>query len=124
MGLIIGLIIGTLIGAVIAGFFIWLVGKLNLGLSVDSFGSAMLAGLFIGVLTTLARMLVPGIDGIVGALVNLVIAAAVIYLAGQVFKGLTVNGFGGAFIAALAIAVISFLINMMLVGLITTAAVT
>ena len=46
MEAIIGLIFGILIGAVFSGAIIWLIGKMNLGLSVDNFGWAMLAGLF------------------------------------------------------------------------------
>ena len=39
----IGFIIEPLIAAVLSGVIIWLVGKLNVGLSVNSFGWAMLA---------------------------------------------------------------------------------
>ncbi|KAA9131554.1 phage holin family protein [Marinihelvus fidelis] len=120
MGALIGAIIAIAIAAVVSGVVIWVVSKLNLGLKVDGFGAAIIAGLVIGILSWLVGMFVPGLTGIVGAIINLVIAAAVIYLAGSMLKGLTVNGFGGAFIAAVAIALIQFLLAILLVGAIST----
>ena len=64
MEVVVGLIIGILIAAVFSGLIIWLVSKLNVGLSVDSFGWAMLAGLFIGAITNLLAHLLPGMNEI------------------------------------------------------------
>jgi putative membrane protein len=118
----VGLIIGTLIGAVISGAIIWVVSKLNVGLSVDGFGWAMLAGLFIGVVSSLITHFVPAATGIVGAAVHLVVSALVIMLAGKVFSGVKVEGFKGALLAALAIAVIGFGLALLLGGAAPTAA--
>ncbi len=122
MEAIVGLIIGTLIAAVVSGVIIWLVSKLNVGLSVDSFGWAMLAGLFIGAITNLLNPLVSGINEILTAVIHLVIAAGVILLAGKVFSGVKVDGFKGALIAAVAIAVVGFVLALLLVGVIGGAA--
>ena len=122
MEAIVGLIIGTLIAAVVSGVIIWLVSKLNVGLSVDSFGWAMLAGLFIGAITNLLNHLVSGINEILTAVIHLVIAAGVILLAGKVFSGVKVDGFKGALIAAVAIAVVGFVLALLLVGVIGGAA--
>lgn len=113
----VGLIVGILIYAVIAGLIIFIVGKLNLGLKVDGFGSAMIAGLFIGIVNGLVDMFVPGTTGLIGAVIDLVLAAVVIYVAGAVLKGLVVEGFVGAIVAALAIAVIGYLLAMLLGGM-------
>ena len=113
----IGLIIGIIIGALISGAVLWLVSKLGLGLRVDGFGSAMIAGLLIGFFSNLIAAAVPG-DGIIGAIVHLVVAAAVIYLCGKLLKGLTVEGFSGAVIAAVAIAAINYLLAFAIAGMV------
>ena len=122
METIVGLIIGILIAAVISGVIIWLVSKLNIGLSVDSFVWAMAAGLFIGMLTNAFNQLVPGMNEIVTMVIHLLISAGAILLAGKAFKGVNVNGFKGALIAAIAIAVVGFVLALLLAGLIGGAA--
>ena len=117
MEAIVGLIIGTLIAAVLSGVIIWLVSKLNVGLSVNSFGWAMLAGLFIGAITNFLNHLLPGMNEIVTMVIHLFIAAAVILAAGKLFSGVNVDGFKGALIAAVAIAVVGFVLAFVLVGL-------
>ena len=122
MEVIVGLVIGILIGAVISGAIIWIVSKLNMGLSVDSFGWAMLAGLFIGVITTLITQFVPNLGGIVGAVVHLIVSAVVILLAGKAFSGVKVDGFSGAQLAAVMMALIGFGLALLLGGAAATAA--
>ena len=122
MEVIIGLVIGILIGAVISGAIIWIVSKLNMGLSVDSFGWAMLAGLFIGVITTLITQFVPNLGGIVGAVVHLIVSAVVILLAGKAFSGVKVDGFSGALLAAVMMALIGFGLALLLGGATATVA--
>ncbi len=114
-GVLIGAVIGILIAAVFSGIIIWLVGKLNVGLTVKNFGWAMLAGLLIGILTSIANIFVKDFGGAVGFVVQLVISALVILASGKILKGLTVDGFKGALVAALAIAVIGFLITLIAV---------
>ena len=116
MDAIVGLAIGILISAFVSGLIIWIVSKFDLGLHVDSFGWAMLAGLLIGAATNVARHLVPSTDGILGLLVNLVISAAVILACGALLKGLTVRGYKGALIAAVSIAVVGFLLLLVVLG--------
>ena len=116
MEVMIGLILGILIAAVISGAVIWLVGKMNLGLSVDSFGWAMLAGLFIGVISNLILHFTPQRDGVIGATINLIVSAAVILLAGKTLSGVKVEGYSGALLAAFAMALISFGLGMIAGG--------
>jgi len=122
MEVVVGLIIGILIAAVFSGLIIWLVSKLNVGLSVDSFGWAMLAGLFIGAITNLLAHLLPGMNEILTMIIHLVISAGVIMLAGKLFSGVTVEGFKGALIAAVVIALVGFVLALVLAGLIGGAA--
>jgi len=112
-GVLIGLIIGIVVAALVSGFIIWLVGKLNVGLTVKNFGWAMLAGLLIGILTNIANSFVKDFGGAVGFIVQLVISALVIMACGKMLSGLQVNGFKGALFAAMAIAVIGFLITLL-----------
>lgn len=106
----IGLVLGILIASVIAGAVIWLVGKLNVGLTVKNFGWAMLAGLIIGLLSNLITQLIPDIgSGLAGFVISLVVSAVVILVAGKILKGLSVDGFKGALFAAMAIAIIQFM---------------
>lgn len=116
---ILGLVIGILIAAVISGAIIWLVSRLDLGLHVDGFGSAMIAGLLIGFITNLIGRVVT-VGGAVGVIINIVVAAAVIFLCGQLLKGLTVKGFVGALIAAVAIAVIGLVLSLAVGGMVAT----
>jgi putative membrane protein len=111
---ILGLLIGLLIGAIFSGLVIWVVGKLGLGLEVSGFGPAYIAAIVIAVLNLLVSWLlgVLGITvgtGFLGAVINLVIAAVVLLLAGRFVKGLVVKGFTGAIVAALAIAAVGWL---------------
>ena len=116
MEAIVGLIIGIVISALFSGLIIWIVSKLNLGVQVDSFWWAMLAGLLIGLFTNLIMQVVPSTNGIVHLAVNLIISAAVIFACGAMLKGMTVRGFVGAIIAAVAIAVVGFLFAVLVLG--------
>lgn len=112
---IIGIIIGILISTVFAGIVIWIVAKLNLGLEVSGFGGAFLAALVIAIIWAIIVWIwgllgySPG-AGLGGAVVNLITAAIVIYFAGSFVPGFKAKGYTGAFIAAIAIAVINWLI--------------
>ena len=116
---LIGLVIGILIAAVVYGFVIWIVGKIGLGLEVSGFGAAFIAAIIIavvaGVINWLLNLL--GITvggGLLGAIVNLIIAAVVLLISGRIVPGLRVKGFGGALVAAISIGVVFWLISLLL----------
>lgn len=117
IGIWLGAIFGIIIGALISGAVLWVVGKMKLGLTVESFGSAILAGLLIGLLTSISMALLGTPGGVFGAVINLVISAVVILFAGKALKGLTVDGFGGALLAAVAIAAIYWVLNLLAAGM-------
>ena len=123
MGSIIGAIIGIAIATVIYSVLIFVVGKLELGMKVDKFSSAFLAGLLVAIGGAIAAWLstllnAPVAGGLAGAILHLVIAAAMLKAIGSSLQGIEVKGWGGAFLAALAIAVIGWLINFVLTGFI------
>ena len=115
LGLILGLLIGLLFNTIV----IWIVGRLNLGLTVDGFMGAFLAAVVIGIVSAVLIWLL-GVFGLsigggwLGAIVYLIIAAVVLLVADRFLTGLKVAGFGGAIVAAIAIGVVTWLINWVL----------
>ena len=110
------MIVSFLIGILLYALAIWVVGKFGLGLKVSGFGPAIVAALVISVLSWLVVWLlgVLGLSiggGFLGAIIHLIIAALVLMFAGNMVKGLRVKGFVPALIGAIAIAVVSWLID-------------
>jgi putative membrane protein len=111
-----GTLMSALIYLVVSAVVILIVGKLNLGLNVKSFGSAVMAALVIAIVGGLVVWLL-GIFGItlsgglLAALVNLIIAALVLMIADKFLSGMEVHGFMGAIIAALAIGVVGWAVT-------------
>ena len=120
-----GTLLGILLALVLAAVVIMIVSRLNLGLTVDGFGPAIIAAAVIAIVGGLIYWLL-GVLGItigggwLGAIINLIIAAVVLLTAGRMLKGLKVNGFVGAIVAAIAIGVVTWVINWFL-GLIGIA---
>ena len=112
-----GLAIAVLLTALISGILIWIVGKLGLGLEVDGFGPALVAGItiaLVGGAVTWAMMAL-GIrikSGLLRAAINIVLGAVVLLICGQLLPGLTVNGFAGALVASIAIGVIAWVLSL------------
>lgn len=106
---------------ILSALVIFIVGKLNLGMTVKSFGSALIAALAIALVSGVVNWLLGllGITiggGFLWGIVAVVVAAVVLLLADKFVSGMKVNGFVGAIIAALAIGVVGWLASW-LVGL-------
>lgn len=109
-------ILSILVGALVLGLVLMVVSRLGLGLHVSGFGPAFIAAIVIAVISAIVIWLlgVLGITitgGLLGAIVWLVIAAIVLLLADRFVKGMEVKGFTGALIAAIAIAVLYWIIT-------------
>lgn len=110
------LLLALILGIIAYAIVIWIVGRLGLGMEVSGFGGAIVAAIVIAVITALVMWLLslfelaPG-GGFLGALVSLVIAAIVLMISDRFVSGLRVKGFGGAIVAAIAIGVVTWLIN-------------
>ena len=52
--------------------------------------------------------------GLLGTIIYLIVAAVVLMISDRFVSGMTVNGFGGAIIAAIAIAVVNWLVTWLL----------
>lgn len=116
-----GAILTFIIALLATALVLYIVSRLNLGLSVESFTSAIIAGLVIGIIAAVVNWLLGllGINlgtmgGLIGWIINIVIAALVLMFGASFLPGLKVNGFTGAIIAAIAIGVIGWLVNWVL----------
>lgn len=114
---LVGIVVGILISALLSGIVIWIVGMFGLGLEVSGLGAAFMAGVVIAVISGLITWFwsllgyAPG-SGIAGAIIHWITAAVVLMFAGNLIKGLKVNGYSGALIGAAAIAVVGWLIGL------------
>lgn len=101
---------------VVSAIVILIVGKMNLGLTVKSFGSAIMAAI---VIALVAGLIVWGLGifgitltgGWLAAIVNLIVAALVLMIADKFLPGTEVHGFMGAIIAALSIGVVGWAVT-------------
>lgn len=119
MNTLVPLLIVTVIIGLISGFVIWIVGKLRLGLEVDGFGSAFIAGIVIALLAGIITLVLglAGIEfgeGLVGGIVHLIIAALVLMVSGRILPGLKVKGFTGALVVSIAIGAVYWLGGLLL----------
>jgi putative membrane protein len=115
MGVILNFVIALLISALV----IWIVSRLNLGLTVRGYGAAIIAALVIAVVAGVVSWLLGLLNitiggGLLGAIILLIIAAVVLMLSDKFVPGMEVKGFKGAIIAAIAIAVVSWIISWLL----------
>lgn len=116
----------VLIGGVwaLAALGLWLVSRLGLGLTVMGFRQALIAALVIALLSAAVQgvLAVTGLrsptPNLLGALLALLVAAAVLLAADRLLSGLSVEGVGGAIVATISVAAGTTII----IWLITTAA--
>jgi putative membrane protein len=121
---VIGALIGLAIVIVLNALVIYIVGRLNLGLTVDGFGAAVIAAIVISIVSWAFQWLF-GFFGftfirnpnLIGAIVALIISAVILMISDRFVKGMKVSGFSGAIVAAAAIGVIHWIVSW-LVGLI------
>ena len=115
MDMILQVVLSWLLAAVI----IFIVSRLNVGLSVTGFVPALIAAAVIAIISAVFVWLLGALgivvgSGLLGSIVSLIVAALVLMLAARFVPGLTVAGFTGALIAAVAIAVVTWLISWVL----------
>jgi putative membrane protein len=107
------------IATIVNALVIWAVSSLNFGLQVRGFLTALIAAIVIAIIGTvvrfvLAAMGVPNLGGITGFVERLIISVGVLLASDKLLPGLTVHGFKGAIIAALAIGVILWVVELFL----------
>jgi putative membrane protein len=112
-------LINLIIWLIISGLVIYIVGRMNLGLSVRNFTSAIIAAVVIAIVAwviyfVLGLLGISAGGGILGAIIVLIIAAVVLMISDRFVPGMEVHGFTGAIIAAIAIAVVSWIVSWLL----------
>ncbi len=113
-------LLSIIISIVVYALVIYIVSRLNLGLTVDGFTGALIAGAVIAIVAWLVWWLLGAINlapsgaGWLSALVTLVISAVILLIADRFVPGMKVSGFVGALIAAVAIAIVAWLIGWLL----------
>jgi putative membrane protein len=112
-------IVGFIIYLVVSAFIIWVVGKLNLGLSISGFGSAIIAAVVIALVTTIVNWISSALGltfggDVLGTIITLIIAAVVLMISDIFVPCMSVKGFSGALIAAIAISIVSWFVNWVL----------
>jgi putative membrane protein len=114
-------ILSIVIVWLLSALVIYIVGRLNLGMTVESFGAALIAAAAIALVSGLVSWLLGFLGlsiggGLLGGIISLVVAAVVLLISDRFVSGMKVNGFVGAIVAALAIGVVGWLANW-IVGL-------
>lgn len=117
-----GPILSFIVWLVVAAVVLLIVDRLNMGIKVGNFKNAALAAIVIAIVAAVVGWFLSLVGftlggGFLGAIVALIVAAVVLYFSAKIFKGMTVDGFKGAFIGAIGIAVVGYVLNW-LVGLI------
>jgi putative membrane protein len=114
-----GVIWSVIVAIVVAAVVLLIVSRFNLGLNVSGFGAAAISAVVIAIIGAIVNWLL-GLLGLsigggwLGALVFLVVAALVLLLAARFVPGLTVKGFMGAIVAAIAIGVVYWILVWLL----------
>ena len=113
-------IVTLVISIVVAAVVLLIVDRLNLGLRVGGFLNAIIAAVAIAltswvVMTLLAALhfTIAGPTGLINAIIYLIVAAVVLIIAARIVPGFVVNGFKGALIAAIAIAVLNWVASLL-----------
>jgi putative membrane protein len=115
-----GALISAIIYLIVAALVIWIVARLNLGLSVRGFGAAIIAAAVIAIVTAVVLWLLGllgitlGGTGLLAAIIALIVAAVVLMVSDRFVPGMEVHGFNGAIIAAIGIAVVGWLVSWVL----------
>jgi putative membrane protein len=113
LAMVLTLVLLWVVGAVV----LMIISRLGLGLAVDGFGAAFIASAVItivaGVINWLLRTIGISVGNTnwLGALISLVVAAVVLLISDRFVKGMKVNGFVGAIIAAISYGVIAWLLQ-------------
>ena len=109
-------LIGLIVGFVSSAIVIWIVSILGLGLSVDSFMSAIIAAIVIAIVGAVVLWLF-GLLGLsigvslAGAIIYLIVAAVILFISDRFLPGMQVRGFSGAIVAAIAIFAVTYFLS-------------
>jgi putative membrane protein len=108
-----------LVALVVAALVIYIVGRLNLGLTVSGFGAAIIAAVVIAIVGTIVLWLLGALGltiggGLLGVIIYIIVAAIILMISDRFVPGMKVKGFTGAIIAAIAIGVVAWIVTWLL----------
>jgi putative membrane protein len=111
-----GYIFSFLVALIVSALVIFIVGRLNLGLTVSGFGAAIIAALVISIVGTIVLWLLSFLGltiggGLLGAIIYIIVAAIILMISDRFVPGMKVNGFTGAIVAAIAIGVVAWIVT-------------
>ena len=114
-----GYIFSFIVALIVAALVIYIVGRLNLGLTVSGFGAAIIAALVIAIVGTIVLWLLSALGltfggGLLGAIIYIIVAAIILMISDRFVSGMKVNGFTGAIVAAIAIGVVAWIVTWLL----------
>ena len=114
-----GYIFSFLVALIVAAVVIFIVGRLNLGLTVSGFGAAIIAALVIAIVGTIVLWLLSALGltvggGLLGAIIYIIVAAIILMISDRFVPGMKVKGFTGAIVAAIAIGVVAWIVTWLL----------
>jgi putative membrane protein len=114
-----GYIFSFIVALIVAALVIYIVGRLNLGLTVSGFGAAIIAALVIAIVGTIVLWLLSALGltfggGLLGVIIYIIVAAIILMISDRFVPGMKVNGFTGAIVAAIAIGVVAWIVTWLL----------
>jgi putative membrane protein len=114
-----GYIFSFIVALIVAALVIYIVGRLNLGLTVSGFGAAIIAALVIAIVGTIVLWLLGLLGltiggGLLGAIIYIIVAAIILMISDRFVPGMKVKGFTGAIVAAIAIGVVAWIVTWLL----------
>ena len=114
-----GYIFSFIVALIVAALVIYIVGRLNLGLTVSGFGAAIIAAVVIAVVGTIVLWLLSLLGltvggGLLGVIIYIIVAAVILMISDRFVPGMKVKGFTGAIVAAIAIGVVAWIVTWLL----------
>jgi putative membrane protein len=104
-----------LIRLIVNALALLLVANVVSGVHVDSLGGALIAALVLGIVNAILKpilvILSLPLEILTLGLFTFVINAVLFYFVGQLGVGLSVHGFGAAFVGALLLTIVSFVLS-------------
>jgi putative membrane protein len=113
---------GLIIHWIVSALLLMVVDRLNVGLKVASFGSALVAALVIAVLTLVTHPILVALQlpfrilplDVVALIVYWIFSAIVLFVVARFVKGFRILGFGSALVVALVLGLLTWLADIVL----------
>jgi putative membrane protein len=114
-----GYFLSFLVALIVSALVIYIVGRLNLGLTVSGYGAAVITAVVIAIVGTIVFWLLGALGltiggGLLGAIIYIIVAAIILMISDRFIPGMKVNGFAGAIVAAIAIGVVAWIVTWLL----------